>query len=352
MLSENQEMIYQHVRFRFGGADEYEHELKAVINKNFISAEDLNVETTAAVFQQIYQNISHEEHINTRDMFKAAFLFMVSYYWHQQLSLDMGRFVEEYPHFGELHEGELQALLDFRNMLRVAMLIFDPHESKDDFMSVLCGVCGVTESYLVSQPGMAARFLQVFDQEIAIPHQISKSLCTKPQLELRGLQARWGEEDQDEWIDSDASTTFWHNHCLQMLTGRDIPSVEVPLADARGVSVLPSHDLDWSAPAPEYRAQAQWRPTNLTPLPPQAGDYYTNYAAQLVRFAQRQTQVYQSGFIPYVEPVEPGQPIQSIQPMIVSQHTSPQHSQQPTRSGSDEATERTVNSLKTHDICV
>jgi len=321
--------VYQHVRFRFARADDYEQVLKAVISKNFASAEHLDVETTSAAMLQIYQNASHEEYLCTRNMFQAAFVFMLSYYWYEQLALDEVGLVEAYPDFYGLEERELEFLLAFRNMLHVSMLIFDPHESKEDFLSMLCGVCGVTESFLTSQPDMAASFLEVFEQETAIPHIQARGVCAihgavGEVLQLKDIQQQWDEVDQSELMSSAAATKFWHHHCLLILTGRDIPCINVPEGHAGYAGTLPPHDLDWTPSLPEQTPlpylQQTTRTGRVPPSPPAAGDYHTNYAAQLVQFTQRQAEIYQSGHIP------------AIEPMIVSQHTTPTHAQQSDRS--------------------
>lgn len=89
-----------------------------------------------------------------------------------------------------------------------------------------------------------------------------------------------------------------------MLIGRDIPAMEVPAEMVGYTQMFPPHDLDWSTPSPERFSTgllAPDPPKHTPPPQPAPGDFYTNYAAQLMRFAQQQTYVYQSGFLPRVE---------------------------------------------------
>jgi len=307
MSTDVQADIFEKLIISFPCAAKYESDVAMLLLVHLDQAHSLNKHSVKSVMKGLQKKLCKEKWMESKVMFGAVFVYIMI---HQKIlpnSENFASFLQRYPEFAKVHcINELNALMNFCDVLNVAQLILKPSKSKKNFLHMVDRICGGMHLPGVGQLAESVHRVLIYERETGVPfreQQVPTSrmrsftedstlaspqiksgttkptvitppapVPTAPQTPLASvLHTIDSAEDTDAsrertrlWEREEAHTrmllaegrAFWLQHAQRMECGRDIPWVLVPPQDAYTAFAYPSHDLpQYPATALQHRAQ-------------------------------------------------------------------------------------------------
>eukprot|EP01032_Pedospumella_encystans_P018482 gene18482-21040_t len=138
-------LIYTYLKARFD-VDEYAGPLMWLIRTQVPKADILDGERVKTIMDTVKNCVGYPMWFTAHLMFQSALILIIFDHYKALHLKDVTELVSKYPQFSSLPSDEQKQLLKFRNLLVVAIKIFDPRENPVDVLSLMESICGHTSS--------------------------------------------------------------------------------------------------------------------------------------------------------------------------------------------------------------
>ena len=138
-------LIYTYLKARFD-VDEYAGPLMWLIRTQLPKADILDGERVKTIMNTVKNCVGYPMWFTAHLMFQSALVLIIFDHYKALHLKDVAELIAKYPQFSSLSTDEQKQLLKFRNLLVVAVKIFDPRENPVDVLSLMESICGHTSS--------------------------------------------------------------------------------------------------------------------------------------------------------------------------------------------------------------
>ena len=138
-------LIYTYLKARFD-VDEYAGPLMWLIRTQLPKADILDGERVKTIMDTVKNCVGYPMWFTAHLMFQSALVLIIFDHYKALHLKDVAELIAKYPQFSSLSTDEQKQLLKFRNLLVVAVKIFDPREHPVDVLSLMESICGHTSS--------------------------------------------------------------------------------------------------------------------------------------------------------------------------------------------------------------
>eukprot|EP01032_Pedospumella_encystans_P004726 gene4726-5613_t len=133
-------LIYTYLKARFD-VDEYAGPLMWLIRTQLPKADILDGERVKTIMNTVKNCVGYPMWFTAHLMFQSALVLIIFDHYKALHFKDVTELVAKYPQFSSLSSDEQKQLLKFRNLLVVAVKIFDPCENPVDVLSLMESIC-------------------------------------------------------------------------------------------------------------------------------------------------------------------------------------------------------------------
>ena len=285
---EGEDDVWCKVKAQFLLAVRYEALIKQTIAQHTRAVQLLNRTSVAAILYRISAVFAKSDWTAAECILKATFVYIVRNHQPQMSTRDVEELVCVFPEFSGATEPELVRLVEMRNTLVAALVIFDPKYRGRDILSLVRLICGIDHSDSYDEfclELMMSREMQAPSKMVPAPLGPKRPALVIVESDSDD-HARKKFKHQRTAVSLSAQD-FWRNRCEHMEAGTDIPFVTAPgdhpytcftypLRDAIFPSWIPSSQCGSNSLVSFNQAAAACIWTGNTTTTPQLGAYVSS----------------------------------------------------------------------------
>lgn len=242
-----QNEVWSNLRTRFSLADKYEPTIRRTIEQHIRAVHLLNRTSVSAILLRMSSAFSRSEWPVVEHILRATFVYILRDHHPQMRAWNTSDLIYIYPEFSGVDDAELGRLLESRDTVLAALMIFDIKYRRLDILSLVRQICGISEA-----PNKENAHLELLLKRESQPISPPPTTPSTPIATKRAAPAIVVSDTDDQatrrstrrrTAAAPSVRAFWDDLCERMEAGTDIPSVTAPDDLVHTCFMYPSHDI-------------------------------------------------------------------------------------------------------------